>query len=342
MADTSPVRMTSPSGRPMTEPQQEVEVVQVTVVTSGGGGAPSVAQQPLVRRSFFPFLSILLKVFRSYSQAPFERALMIHQVEAELKQAGILVGLHRGFVDILQRIYYEEGFFALYRGNTANVIQTIVQGTAGAFVPDSGQPALANRSRGIGAVLREYARTTFAQMFSSAVAYPWELAMHILRADVAYKMTRDPANMSIVTRKTWMFSGIINVFKKMLDRFGYLGLFKGLSAVFLNAFLQTVIAFTLYDSFRLSVREDGTINYTRVALALLLVVPLGLLTFVGAYAVAVAQKRYIIGSISSPDKYRDILDCMQSIYNNEGLMNGLLKGVGVSFVMSILGLVSSV
>ncbi|KAG7363178.1 mitochondrial carrier protein [Nitzschia inconspicua] len=258
--------------------------------------------------------------------APLDRLKLVVQLRSELSSKDAREA-YKGPWRSLQKIFKEESFLALWRGNTPTVL--IQAGTSGmnfCFM-DLFKKAAVD-------VFGEEQR--FAQSFASAalggataitVFYP----LGLMRTKLALDMGNDPREYP---------RGMRDVASKSVQSNGITSLFQGYGVALVSVTVYRMIHLGGYDYAKseLQRRQSFSSEYNFKQLPLWQRVAVAQLVSVAAttfhYPFDSVRRRLMMQSDASKKRYANALDCTQQIFRNEGI-RGFYQGLGTSYIRSV-------
>jgi len=255
--------------------------------------------------------------------APIERVKLLVQNQAEMLKQGILDKPYGGIMDCTKRTMANEGVFAFWRGNLANVLRYFPTQALNFAFKDSIK-AMFNTPKNAGYVekfSKNIASGGVAGSMSLTFVYSLDYARTRLANDAKSKKTGGE-------RK---FNGLIDVYKKTIATDGVAGLYRGFVISCVGIFIYRGMYFGLYDSLKpILLGEDASV-FLSFLLGWSVTVTAGLMS----YPIDTIRRRMMMTS-GAAVKYKNSLDCAQQILKNEGFMS-MMKGAGANVLRGVAG-----
>nr|PNR61671.1 hypothetical protein PHYPA_000094 [Physcomitrium patens] len=261
------------------------------------------------------------------SAAPIERIKLLVQNQDEMIKQGRLAEPFKGVVDCFKRTISEEGVFALWRGNTANVIR---------YFP----------TQALNFAFKDHFNKLFG-MKKDRDGYWWWFAGNLASGGAAgacslffvysldYSRTR-LANDSKSSKKGGgerQFNGLIDVYKKTLASDGVAGLYRGFVISCVGIVVYRGLYFGMYDSLK-PVLLVGTLQdnfFASFMLGWSITIGAGL----ASYPLDTVRRRMMMTS-GAAVKYKSSMDAAQQIVVKEGYKS-LFKGAGANILRAVAG-----
>jgi solute carrier family 25 (adenine nucleotide translocator) protein 4/5/6/31 len=256
--------------------------------------------------------------------APIERVKLLVQNQGEMLKSGRLAAPYKGVIDCSRRTLVEEGVLAFWRGNLANVIRYFpTQALNFALKPVV--KALFNvpkdASYGYKTAIN-IASGGFAGMISLFFVYSLDFARTRLAND----------NKSAKSGGQRQFTGMIDVYRKIIDSDGLAGLYRGFVISAVGIFIYRGFYFGLYDSAQMFMPDNlkGTflVNF---ALGWVVTTTAGLMS----YPIDTIRRRMMMTS-GEGAKYRSSMHAASEILKNEGV-SALFHGAGANILRGVAG-----
>ncbi|RRT84133.1 hypothetical protein B296_00012369, partial [Ensete ventricosum] len=286
--------------------------------------------------------------------APIERVKLLIQNQDEMIRAGRLSEPYKGIKDCFSRTIKDEGFLALWRGNTANVIR---------YFP----------TQALNFAFKDYFKRMFnfkkdkdgywkwfAGNLASGGAAGASSLLFVYSLD--YARTR-LANDAKAAKKGGerQFNGLVDVYRKTIQSDGVAGLYRGFNISCVGIIVYRGLYFGLYDSLKpvmlvgsLQV-SYGVMKQLSVSSSkfnkrnLMMCLPfqdnflasflLGWGITIGAslasYPIDTVRRRMMMTS-GEAVKYRSSIDAFSQIVKNEGAKS-LFKGAGANILRAVAG-----
>jgi solute carrier family 25 (adenine nucleotide translocator) protein 4/5/6/31 len=253
--------------------------------------------------------------------APIERVKLLVQNQGEMLKQGTLTEPYKGILDCTTRTMKNEGVFAFWRGNLANVIR---------YFPTQ--------------ALNFAFKDTVKALFKTAKDAPnyEKFAKNILSGGVAgsmsltfvysldYCRTR-LANDAKSKTGTRQFNGMIDVYVKTIKSDGIQGLYRGFVISCVGIFIYRGMYFGLYDSLKPILLGDNASVFLSFILGWIVTVTAGLMS----YPIDTIRRRMMMTS-GQAVKYKNSMDCAVQVLKNEGFMS-LMKGAGANVLRGVAG-----
>lgn len=258
--------------------------------------------------------------------APIERVKLLIQNQDEMLKTGRLQEPYKGIGECFKRTIAEEGFFSLYRGNTANVIRYFPTQALNFAFKDYFKK-LFNFKKD-----RDGYWKWFAGNLASGGAAGASSLLFVYSLD--YARTR-LANDAKAAKKGGerQFKGLLDVYKKTLNSDGLAGLYRGFNISCVGIIVYRGLYFGMYDSLKPVVLVGSLQDNFMASFAL----GWGITTGAGlaSYPIDTVRRRMMMTS-GEAVKYSGSLDCFKQIIAKEGTKS-LFKGAGANILRAIAG-----
>eukprot|EP00877_Chromochloris_zofingiensis_P001320 jgi/Chrzof1/11189/Cz05g27130.t1 len=259
--------------------------------------------------------------------APIERVKLLIQNQDEMLKQGRLTERYKGIGDCFGRTIRDEGFVALWRGNTANVIRYFpTQALNFAFKDYFKRLFGFNKDRD------GYWKWFAGNMASGGAAGATSLAF-VYSLDYARTRLANDAKSAKKGGGGREFNGLVDVYRKTLASDGVAGLYRGFTISCVGIVVYRGLYFGMYDSIK-PVLLTGKMADNFLASFLL-----GWAITIGAglasYPIDTVRRRMMMTS-GQAVKYNGSLDCFQQIVKNEGVKS-LFKGAGANILRAVAG-----
>jgi solute carrier family 25 (adenine nucleotide translocator) protein 4/5/6/31 len=258
--------------------------------------------------------------------APIERVKLLIQNQDEMIKSGRLSKPYNGIGECFSRVIREEGFFALWRGNVANVIR---------YFP----------TQALNFAFKDYFRRMFGYSKDKDGYWKW-FAGNLASGGAAgatslffvysldYTRTR-LANDAKAAKKgaERQFNGMIDVYRKTLQSDGIVGLYRGFNISCVGIIVYRGLYFGVYDSLKPVVLK-GSLEDNFLASFLLgwgVTIGAGL----ASYPIDTVRRRMMMTS-GEAVKYKSSFHAFSQIIRNEG-MRSLFKGAGANILRAVAG-----
>ncbi|XP_061340955.1 ADP,ATP carrier protein 1, mitochondrial-like [Gastrolobium bilobum] len=258
--------------------------------------------------------------------APIERVKLLIQNQDEMIKAGRLSEPYKGIGDCFGRTIKDEGFVALYRGNTANVIRYFPTQALNFAFKDYFKSLFSFKKD------RDGYWKWFAGNLASGAAAGASSSIFVYSLD--YARTR-LANDAKAGKKGGerQFNGLVDVYKKTLKSDGIAGLYRGFYISLVGITVYRGLYFGMYDSLK-PVLLVGTLHDSFLAsFALGWLVTTG--SSVASYPFDTVRRRMMMTS-GEAVKYKSSFDAFSQIVKNEG-PKSLFKGAGANILRAVAG-----
>ncbi|XP_073005232.1 ADP,ATP carrier protein 1, mitochondrial-like [Typha latifolia] len=258
--------------------------------------------------------------------APIERVKLLIQNQDEMIKSGRLSEPYKGIGDCFSRTIKDEGFAALWRGNTANVIRYFPTQALNFAFKDYFKRMFNFKKDRDG-----YWKWFAGNLASGGAAGAFSL-FFVYSLD--YARTR-LANDAKAAKKGGerQFNGLIDVYKKTVKSDGIAGLYRGFNISCVGIIVYRGLYFGMYDSLK-PVVLIGALQDNFFASFLLgwgITIGAGL----ASYPLDTVRRRMMMTS-GEAVKYRNSLDAFQQILKKEGAKS-LYKGAGANILRAVAG-----
>ncbi|KAJ8513546.1 hypothetical protein OPV22_003980 [Ensete ventricosum] len=258
--------------------------------------------------------------------APIERVKLLIQNQDEMIRAGRLSEPYKGIKDCFSRTIKDEGFLALWRGNTANVIR---------YFP----------TQALNFAFKDYFKRMFnfkkdkdgywkwfAGNLASGGAAGASSLLFVYSLD--YARTR-LANDAKAAKKGGerQFNGLVDVYRKTIQSDGVAGLYRGFNISCVGIIVYRGLYFGLYDSLK-PVMLVGSLQDNFLA-SFLLGWGITIGASLASYPIDTVRRRMMMTS-GEAVKYRSSIDAFSQIVKNEGAKS-LFKGAGANILRAVAG-----
>jgi solute carrier family 25 (adenine nucleotide translocator) protein 4/5/6/31 len=287
-------------------------------------------KKEVVKLGFFEdfLLSGLSAVTSKTIAAPIERIKMVKQSEDHMVKKGTLERPFTGIGDCARWIQRNEGFFAFWRSNFTNCLRYFpTQALNFSFKGQIKQvPALK--------VAKDdaYALKLAKNITSGGLAGGGSLAF-VYSLDFARTKLANDLKSNKAGAAGREYTGLVDVYKKVLASDGIRGLYAGFNISFVGIFIYRGLYFGLYDSIMPLLPKD--VNFgIRFAVGYAVTVGAG----IASYPIDTVRRRMMMTSGGDKNvlKYNGSLDCAKYILKNEG-WRSLFKGCGANVLRGIAG-----
>ncbi|XP_006004004.1 mitochondrial coenzyme A transporter SLC25A42 [Latimeria chalumnae] len=242
--------------------------------------------------------------------APLDRTKIMFQVSSKRFSA-------KEAYKLIYRTYLKEGFFSLWRGNSATMVRVIPYAAIQFCAHEQYKRILGSYVGFQGKALPPFPRLiagSLAGTTAATLTYPLDL----VRARMA------------VTPKE-MYSNIIHVFIRISRDEGLKTLYKGFTPTILGVIPYAGLSFFTYETLKkLHAEYSGRsqpYSYERLCFGACA----GLIGQSASYPLDVVRRRMQTAGVTG-HTYGSILGTMQEIVQEEGLLRGLYKGLSMNWV----------
>jgi len=237
---------------------------------------------------------------------------------------------YKGIIDCFRRIYYEEGFFAFWRGNLANIVR---------FIPNLG----------LNFAIKDVYRDWFVGNTPPSETFRYSLMCLISGASagattllLAYPLdfTRTRLATDIGKAETRKYKGILHCLQHTVKTDGFFGLYRGFVPAFAEMTLFRSFYFGGYDSITEILKEKdhpslmtnkGELSLkTRFAIANFVTIVAGCLV----YPLDTVRRRMVSQTGLPKVLYSNSIDCFFKIIEQEGTL-GLYRGLGANMLRGV-------
>jgi len=254
--------------------------------------------------------------------APIERVKLLVQNQGEMLKSGRLKEPYKGVIDCASRVVSEEGAFAFWRGNLANVIRYFpTQALNFAIKPVVSRMFNVKKEDG-------YLQFVAANIASGGLAGVGSLFFVYSLDFVRTRLAAD--NKSSKAGGERQFNGMLDVYRKIIKTDGFVGLYRGFVISAVGIFIYRGFYFGLYDSVK-AVLPGGSNFFTNFILGW------GVTTLAGlaSYPIDTIRRRMMMTS-GEGTKYRSSMHAATEILTKEGIPS-FFKGAGANILRGIAG-----
>lgn len=262
--------------------------------------------------------------------APIERVKLLLQVQDASKTI-TADKKYKGIIDVLVRVPKEQGFWALWRGNLANVIRYFpTQALNFAFKDTYKRWFIEGVDK-----KKEFWKFFAGNLASGGLAgatslcfvYPLDFARTRLAADIGKGSDRE-------------FQGLADCIKKILKTDGPIGLYRGFMVSVQGIIIYRAAYFGLFDTVKQMVTSDPkSLNFFATwGIAQVVTVSSGILS----YPWDTVRRRMMMQSGRSDILYKNTFDCFKKIVANEGTaalykgaLSNVFRGTGGALVLAL-------
>jgi len=263
--------------------------------------------------------------------APIERVKLLLQVQDASKHITV-DKRYKGIIDVLVRVPKEQGFWALWRGNFANVLRYFpTQALNFAFKDTYKRVFLSGVDK-----KKQFWRFFVGNLASGGAAgatslcfvYPLDFARTRLAADIGKgKDTRE-------------FRGLGDCLTKIVKSDGLIGLYRGFFVSVQGIIIYRAAYFGIFDTVKAVLTKDGQSLNFFVAWGIAQVVTVTSGVF--SYPWDTVRRRMMMQSGRKDILYKNTWDCAVKIVKNEGpramfkgALSNVFRGTGGALVLAI-------
>jgi len=258
--------------------------------------------------------------------APIERVKLLIQNQDEMMKQGRLATPYKGIAECFKRVIAEEGFVALWRGNTANVLRYFpTQALNFAFKDQFKRMFKVSKADG-------YWLAFGKNIASGGLAGATSL-LFVYSLDYARTRLANDAKSSKKGGSERQFNGLMDVYTKTLKTDGIQGLYRGFAISCVGIIVYRGLYFGMYDSLK-PVLLTGNMKDSFVGSFFLgwgITIAAGL----ASYPIDTVRRRMMMTS-GEAVKYRSSMHAFSEIVKKEG-MPSLFKGAGANILRAIAG-----
>ncbi|CAI5756445.1 unnamed protein product [Candida verbasci] len=249
--------------------------------------------------------------------SPIERAKILLQLQSESQAA------YRGMVPSIIRMYKEEGWKGLFRGNTLNCIRIFPYSAVQFAVFEKFKHIMLNYRPRIGNELNGFERLisgSIAGIVSVVVTYPLDL----IRARITVQ-TASLKKLNKLDKPLSVWQTIKEVYTK---EGGFFALYRGLIPTTLGVAPYVAINFALYERLR-EYMNNSPNDFSNPIWKLSAGATSSLIAGVIIYPLDLLRKRFQVASMNDGAfgfKYKSTMHALVTIFKNEGFF-GAYKGL---------------
>lgn len=242
--------------------------------------------------------------------APLDRTKINFQISTERRYS------LRGAVRFLVRCYRNEGFFSLWRGNSATLVR-IVPYAAIQYASHEQWKHLLNPSNERNLPpLRRYMAGSLAGATASSLTYPLDMAR---------------ARMAVTQKQT--YNGLVEVFMKTYRNEGLRALYRGFTPTIFGVIPYAGTSFFTYETLK-KIHHDYTgQNDPSAVLKLSFGAVAGLLGQSSSYPLDIVRRRMQTAGVTNMTAvYTSIFATLRYVVRTEGVRRGLYKGLSMNWI----------
>ncbi|PRP79774.1 mitochondrial substrate carrier family protein B-like [Planoprotostelium fungivorum] len=240
------------------------------------------------------------------SVAPLERVKILFQIRSKLYP-------YTGIVDTMRSIIRQEGYTALWKGNTATVVRIFPYAAVQFLSYEEYRKVLRKVMPG---------NTTLVNLIGGGAAgatcvlctYP----LDVVRVRLA------------VSAKTGEYNGILHCITSIIRHKGFTGLFSGIWPTLMGIIPYAAVNFATYEGLKTLVQPEGDLSVTQKLFCG------GLAGAIGqtiAYPLDVVRRQMQTAGLKDVHDFahRNTFSALKSILHNEGAI-GLFRGLSINYV----------
>jgi len=258
--------------------------------------------------------------------APIERVKLLIQNQDEMLKTGRLATPYKGIGECFSRVIAEEGFAALWRGNTANVLRYFPTQALNFAFKDQFK-----RMFGYDVKKDGYWKWFGGNLASGGAAGACSLAFVYSLDYARTRLAND--NKSSKKGGERQFNGLMDVYRKTFASDGIAGLYRGFNISCVGIIVYRGLYFGMYDSLKPVVltgnMKDSFIGAFFLGWAITIVAGLA------SYPLDTIRRRMMMTS-GEAVKYKSSYHAFQEIVKKEGTRS-LFKGAGANILRAIAG-----
>jgi len=242
-------------------------------------------------------------------------------------KAGRLSEPYKGIVECFSRVIKEEGVFALWRGNLANVLRYFPTQALNFAFKDQFKRMFGYTKEKDG-----YLKTFGGNVASGGLAGASSL-LFVYSLDYARTRLANDAKASKKGGSGRQFNGLVDVYRKTLASDGVVGLYRGFVISCVGIVVYRGLYFGLYDSLK-PIVLTGNLSDNFLASFLLgwcITITAGL----ASYPIDTVRRRMMMTS-GEAVKYKSSMHAFSEIMKKEGARS-LFKGAGANILRAIAG-----
>ncbi|XP_037133068.1 mitochondrial coenzyme A transporter SLC25A42 [Syngnathus acus] len=242
--------------------------------------------------------------------APLDRTKIIFQVSSSRFSA-------KEAYRLIYRTYLKDGFFSLWRGNSATMVRVIPYAAIQFCAHEEYKSLLGDYYGFQGKVLPPLPRLLAGSMAGTTAAM------------LTYPLDMVRARMAVTPKE--MYSNILHVFVRISQEEGLKTLYRGFTPTILGVVPYAGLSFFTYETLKkLHAERSGRpqpYSYERLAFGACA----GLIGQSASYPLDVVRRRMQTAGVTG-HTYGTILGTMREIVSEEGVIRGLYKGLSMNWV----------
>jgi len=216
----------------------------------------------------------------------------------------------------LRHSYKTDGFFSLWRGNSATMARIIPYAAIQFMSHEQYKHLLRVDDPSSPSYLR-FVAGSMAGVTGQAVTYP---------------LDRARAVMAVTSSQRSQYKSLYHVGSNIVRSEGVFALYRGFTPAMLGVIPYAGTSFFTYETLKLTVKaEDGEMHHPLQKLCFGALA--GLLGQTASYPLDIVRRRIQTATVlGSSHKYKSILGTLVYVYRNEGIRRGLYKGLSMNFI----------
>uniref|UniRef100_A0A668RAU4 Mitochondrial coenzyme A transporter SLC25A42 n=1 Tax=Oreochromis aureus TaxID=47969 RepID=A0A668RAU4_OREAU len=239
--------------------------------------------------------------------APLDRTKIIFQVSSARFSA-------KEAYRLIYRTYLKEGFFSLWRGNSATMVRVIPYAAIQFCAHEQYKAVLGGYYGFQGNALPPVPRLLAGSMAGTTAAM------------MTYPLDMVRARMAVTPKE--MYSNILHVFVRISREEGMKTLYRGFTPTILGVAPYAGLSFFTYETLKKFTAAASSPTHTeRLAFGACA----GLIGQSASYPLDVVRRRMQTAGVTG-HTYRTILGTMREIVSEEGVIRGLYKGLSMNWV----------
>ncbi|CAJ1072082.1 mitochondrial coenzyme A transporter SLC25A42 isoform X1 [Xyrichtys novacula] len=242
--------------------------------------------------------------------APLDRTKIIFQVSSarfSVKEA----------LKLIYRTYLKDGFFSLWRGNSATMVRVIPYAAIQFCAHEQYKGLLGGYYGFQGKALPPFPRFCAGSMAGATAAM------------LTYPLDMVRARMAVTPKE--MYSNILHVFVRISREEGLKTLYRGFTPTMMGVVPYAGLSFFTYETLKkLHAEHSGRpqpYSYERLAFGACA----GLISQSASYPLDVVRRRMQTAGVTG-HTYGTILGTMREIVSEEGMIRGLFKGLSMNWI----------
>jgi len=258
--------------------------------------------------------------------APIERVKLLIQNQDEMIKQGRLKEPYKGIGECFRRTIADEGFIALWRGNTANVIRYFPTQALNFAFKDYFKKMFGYT------LSKDGYWKTFAGNIASGGAAGASSLLFVYSLDYARTRLANDAKSAKKGGGERQFNGLFDVYKKTIASDGIQGLYRGFNISCVGIVVYRGLYFGMFDSLKPLLPAGLDKNFLATfLLGWSITIAAGL----ASYPIDTIRRRMMMTS-GQAVKYRSSMHAFSEIVKNEGTKS-LFKGAGANILRAVAG-----